>query len=50
MDEILHNSQFQAMESAWRGLKLFVDRTDFLIQFNQHLVNQRFVDRLSRVL
>ncbi len=29
MDEILHNSQFQAMESAWRGLKLFVDRTDF---------------------
>ncbi|EGR0261486.1 type VI secretion system contractile sheath large subunit [Vibrio cholerae] len=29
MDEILHHSQFQAMESAWRGLKLFVDRTDF---------------------
>ncbi|EGQ7963537.1 type VI secretion system contractile sheath large subunit [Vibrio vulnificus] len=29
MDEILHDSQFQAMESSWRGLKLFVDRTDF---------------------
>lgn len=29
MDEILHDSQFQQMESAWRGLKLLVDRTDF---------------------
>ncbi|OOF20864.1 MULTISPECIES: type VI secretion system contractile sheath large subunit [Salinivibrio] len=29
MDEILHEDSFQQMESAWRGLKLFVDRTDF---------------------
>ncbi|EGQ7809638.1 type VI secretion system contractile sheath large subunit [Vibrio parahaemolyticus] len=29
MDEILHHEHFQAMESAWRGLKLLVDRTDF---------------------
>ncbi|NUY55885.1 type VI secretion protein [Salinivibrio sp. MA351] len=29
MDEILHDTSFQEMESAWRGLKLFVDRTDF---------------------
>lgn len=29
MDEILHHSQFQQMESSWRGLKLFVERTDF---------------------
>ncbi|SIO32395.1 type VI secretion system contractile sheath large subunit [Salinivibrio sp. ES.052] len=29
MDEVLHDSSFQEMESAWRGLKLFVDRTDF---------------------
>ncbi|ODP99776.1 type VI secretion system contractile sheath large subunit [Salinivibrio sp. SS2] len=29
MDEILHEESFQQMESAWRGLKLFVDRTDF---------------------
>ncbi|RTZ16408.1 type VI secretion system contractile sheath large subunit [Vibrio aquaticus] len=29
MDEILHDDQFQAMESSWRGLKLLVDRTDF---------------------
>lgn len=29
MDEILHDDKFQQLESAWRGLKLFVDRTDF---------------------
>ena len=29
VDEILHNDKFQEMESAWRGLKLLVDRTDF---------------------
>ena len=29
MDEILHCEAFQTMESAWRGLKLLVDRTDF---------------------
>jgi len=29
MDEILHDAKFQQMESAWRGLKLLVDRTDF---------------------
>ncbi len=29
VDEILHDRGFQQMESAWRGLKLLVDRTDF---------------------
>ena len=29
IDEIIHNEDFQALESAWRGLKLLVDRTDF---------------------
>ncbi|PIB11601.1 hypothetical protein B853_24115 [Vibrio rotiferianus CAIM 577 = LMG 21460] len=29
MDEILHNADYQQMESSWRGLKLFIDRTDF---------------------
>lgn len=29
MDQILHQPQFQQLESAWRGLKLLVDRTDF---------------------
>ncbi len=29
VDEILHHETFQKMESAWRGLKLLVSRTDF---------------------
>jgi type VI secretion system protein ImpC len=28
-DLVLHHESFQAMESAWRGLKLLTDRTDF---------------------
>ena len=29
LDQILHNKSFQQIESAWRGLKLLVDRTNF---------------------
>ncbi len=29
MDTILHQPEFQELESAWRSLKLLVDRTDF---------------------
>ena len=29
LDEILHNEQFQKLESAWTGLKMLVDRTNF---------------------
>jgi len=29
VDAILHHSQFQQLESAWRSLKFLVDRTDF---------------------
>lgn len=29
VDEILHDRGFQRLESAWRGLKLLVDRTNF---------------------
>lgn len=29
VDAILHDDQFQKLESAWRGLKFLVDRTDF---------------------
>ncbi|MBK8480729.1 MAG: type VI secretion system contractile sheath large subunit [Proteobacteria bacterium] len=29
VDHILHHPDFQKIESAWRGLKLLVDRTDF---------------------
>ncbi|MCV3509313.1 type VI secretion system contractile sheath large subunit [Campylobacter sp. CNRCH_2016_3089] len=29
MDEILHNEEFQKLESTWRGLFFLVERTDF---------------------
>lgn len=29
MDSILHHEEFQKLESAWRGLKFLVDRTNF---------------------
>ena len=29
MDAVLHAKEFQSLESAWRGLKLLIDRTDF---------------------
>ncbi|WP_394822131.1 type VI secretion system contractile sheath large subunit [Pendulispora albinea] len=29
IDQILHHPDFQKLESAWRGLKFVVDRTDF---------------------
>ena len=29
LDKIMHHEKFQKIESAWRGLKYLVDRTDF---------------------
>jgi type VI secretion system protein ImpC len=29
LDAILHTNEFQKLESAWRGLKFMIDRTDF---------------------
>jgi len=29
LDAVMHHPEFQAVESAWRGLKSLVDRTDF---------------------
>lgn len=39
LDEILHNPEFQARESAWRGLKLVIDRTDFRENSRIQLLN-----------
>lgn len=39
MDEILHNEELQKMESSWRSLKLFVDRTDFRENNKVELLN-----------
>ena len=29
INDILHHDKFQQLESAWRGLRLLIDRTDF---------------------
>lgn len=29
VDQVLHNESFKKVESAWRGLKFLIDRTDF---------------------
>lgn len=29
VDQVIHNENFQKLESSWRGLKMVVDRTDF---------------------
>ncbi len=39
VDEILHHKEFQKIESAWRGLKLMVDRTDFTQNIKISLLN-----------
>ncbi len=39
LDQILHHETFQKMESAWRGLKLVVDRTNFRENIKLDLLN-----------
>ncbi|PHI31680.1 type VI secretion system contractile sheath large subunit [Budvicia aquatica] len=39
MDAILHNEQLQQIESAWRGIKLLVDRTDFRENIKINLIH-----------
>jgi type VI secretion system protein ImpC len=38
VDEILHHETFQKLESAWRGLKFMVDRTDFRENIRIHFL------------
>src|SRR5215831_3049417 len=47
LDEILHNPEFQKMESAWRGLKLLVDRTDFRENIRMELLSVSKADLLN---
>jgi type VI secretion system protein ImpC len=42
LDEILHHPAFQRLESAWRSLRLLVDRTDFRENIRVHVLD---VDR-----
>lgn len=39
VNEILHHPQVQALESAWRGLKFLIDRTDFRENVRVELLN-----------
>ncbi|MEZ5508568.1 MAG: type VI secretion system contractile sheath large subunit [Gammaproteobacteria bacterium] len=39
MDDILHAPAFQQLESAWRGLKTLVDRTDFSQNIKIEIIN-----------
>ena len=47
MDEILHNPEFQALESSWRGLKLLVDRTNFRENIKLEILNASKQDLLD---
>lgn len=47
VDEILHHAEFQKMESAWRGLKLVIDRTDFRQNIKLELLNVSKEDLLN---
>ena len=39
VDQILHSAAFQELESAWRGLKLLVDGTDFRENLRIEMMN-----------
>ena len=39
VDEVLHHPTFQKMESAWRGLKFVIDRTNFRENVKVELLN-----------
>jgi len=47
IDEILHHPTFQKLESAWRGLKFVVDRTDFRENVKLELYNCSKEDLLA---
>lgn len=47
VDEILHHEQFTALESAWRGLKFAVDRTDFRQNIKIEIMNVSKADLLT---
>jgi type VI secretion system protein ImpC len=39
LDAVMHNEEFQKLESSWRGLKFLVDRTDFRQNTKVELLN-----------
>lgn len=47
LDEIMHNKQFQTLESAWRSLKFLVDRTNFRENVKLEIMNLSKQDLLD---
>jgi len=47
MDVILHNEQFQKLESAWRSLRFLVDKTDFRENIKIEMMNVSKQDLLD---
>ncbi len=47
LDMILHNAEYQKLESAWRGLKFTVDRTNFRENVKIELLNVSKADLLA---
>ncbi|MEN6466453.1 MAG: type VI secretion system contractile sheath large subunit, partial [Syntrophaceae bacterium] len=47
MNEILHNKDFQKLESAWRSLKFLVDRTNFRENVKVEMMNASKEDLLA---
>lgn len=47
LDAIMHNETFQKLESAWRGLKLLVDRTNFRENIKVQILNVNKADLLA---
>jgi type VI secretion system protein ImpC len=47
VNEILHQPEFQALESAWRSLKFMVDRVDFRENIRVELLNATKDDLLA---
>ena len=50
MDAILHNADFQKLESSWRGLKTLIDRTDFRENVEIEFINVSQEDLLDDFL
>lgn len=47
VDAVLHHAKFQELESAWRGLKFVVDRTNFRENIKVELLNVSKEDLLN---
>ncbi|MER1967074.1 type VI secretion system contractile sheath large subunit [Castellaniella sp. GW247-6E4] len=47
VDEILHNPDFQRLESSWRSLKFLIDRTNFRENIKIQIMNVNKDDLLS---